>query len=325
MGVLEKNFEEMILYMKTKAKSNSKSAYSTALKYTIKNKSFCKKKSKEAEENIGAEKGKKTYKHTFKFLSKDLRNTDDDYIHISRRVETMNHERKMREFHNLIKSYEEEYHKNLCDVSHKELYFQVRNYAEKESSYLYIKDSTEQFVFEKFALPDIVKIYLYKIFYPRIFEYTYDEEQIQFSSNYINENFDDIFLMMETLFKTIIYDAFIVCATEHCICKIKSLKKFDLMTDDFIIDECPDFNTLKEIIRNLIASNSETDKRYDFLEIMIPTIMFITTFHIKMYSEGTTNRRETGNSKVITLFKKKWFIVVIEVTIVAMHWLKLTE
>ena len=106
----------------------------------------------------------------------------------------MGTERKKKEFLKYVSAYESECTTPICEISKVEIRRQMIDYAENHSSYVILTDNALHFSIQKIVLCNIAKIFLYKLFFPRVFDFKVKDESITFDSNYIEKNFDYIFL-----------------------------------------------------------------------------------------------------------------------------------
>lgn len=171
-------------------------------------------------------------------------------------------------------------------MSKNELLIQVQDCAEQKNSLIRLTDSAEQFMIHRIQLEDVVKLYLYKLFYTRIFDIQIQDEQVVFLSDYINKNFDDIFHQIETLFEAIVFDGAIIAIAQRCKAEIASIKDFDKNTNS---------SSVESLIKDLKSYVTKTNMRTYILEVMKPDIIFTAIFYQNIYTNNKQMARKINN------------------------------
>lgn len=235
----------------------------------------------------------KVRKHSLSYYSKRLMNSDG-FLKLTRRPETMDTERKKQEFFKCVLAYEGEYQIPICEVSKIDLRKQLFQRAETHSSFIVLLGDARQFDIHKISLYNIVKIFLYKLFYPQIFDFDIVNDSISFNSQYIEDNFDDIFLDMERLFASIVFDGALLSLKKVCTQEIMSYGSYtDTAIDskqlsDFFDTYIPDFDTESQLGKKTL------------MKIMLPSMAFVSRMYYNINKSGSGIR-------MTTLFSKKLF------------------
>lgn len=201
-------------------------------------------------------------------------------------------------FYNMVKKYEEESKVQLCELSTNELAFRLLSYMEDKQAIISLKDNSKQFLPYKFAVPSIVELYLYKLFYSRIFDYDIignnDEIDIVFRSKFINENFDEIYQQIGKLIKCLWYDGLTIAIYEMC------NESFGSINKEFTIDVEDDIEDLEKDIALVVQCSS--DARVRLLEYYTLSIIFMAKFHMHLYKDQTDK-----DHKITSLLKGKTY------------------
>lgn len=204
-------------------------------------------------------------------------------------------------FLSFIRTFEENNNIRLCDMSKNELLYSFLDFVEHTNSVIALKDDSRQFVPYRFKFPDVMKLYLYKAFYPEIFDYDIvhegKQEVIKFKSTYIEENFHDIYIHMEFLFTAMLYDALLIAIERYSLEQINSMKTYNVDIDPG--KEVPD---LLEDLKGWLepGTNKEEfhDPREKILHMFIPSIIFFSKFHYFLYE-----KREISKVLITTTMK----------------------
>lgn len=148
----------------------------------------------EKEKNDGATEKTDAYnKHSSKFYTKYFRDSSNN-IRVTRIASTVKGTQAVKKFFTLVNKYETDNNILLSELSKEELMFRMLDRIEKTGTVLELADDIRQFLTYRFKLPDELRLYLYKAFYPRIFDFNENKE---FHSEYIRENFDSIYRQIE--------------------------------------------------------------------------------------------------------------------------------
>ena len=269
---------------KGKSITSSKSAYTDTTNKCISNDTFM------SDRVIHYESQRE--KHTNKFLSQYFRDSND-VLTITRNPLTVDNAKARKNFLKLVSEFEKNNNLKLRDISKAELLYRFLDFTENTNSIIYLKDDARQFMAYRFLYPDIMKLYLYKMFYPSIFDFDITENgsTIKFESSYIDENFKQIYRQIEFMCLTIVYDAMII-AVENCsyrhIYAMKNYKAFVNPYDnvDDIIDILNKEFTIKK------------EPRTDLVKKLQPSIIFLA----KHFSHFYKNRN--SEYKLITSILK---------------------
>ena len=92
-------------------------------------------------------------------------------VSMSRDPSSLTNREARKKFLSLVCNYEELNEVKLCDISTNELRFRMLDWIEENNTIVRIKDDARQFLPYRFQYPDVIKLYLYKLFYPRIFDF----------------------------------------------------------------------------------------------------------------------------------------------------------
>ena len=166
---------------KGKTTSDSASVYIDEKNKQINNDKLISDRMNYSEENIR--------KHSKRYFAHFFRDSDKT-LHVTRNPLTIDDSKARTIFLDLISNFEENNMLKLSDISKDELFYLFLDFAEESNSLIHLKDDARQFMAYRFLFPDIMKLYLYKLFYPRIFEFTVNEEsELIFRSEHIEKNF----------------------------------------------------------------------------------------------------------------------------------------
>ena len=214
------------------------------------------------------------------------------YVSITRKPETRFGISARQSFYRMINTYESEKNILLIEVSKTDLLLQLLDYIEKEETILFVKDDSKQFLPSSFQVPAILKLYLYKLFYPRIFDYsvTQDQSDIIFRSWYIKENFDQIYHQIELLASRIIYDGLLIATRNVCYHHIKGFHSY--------VGGISPFEEIEDLLCFIDAEFDKCkDERKKLLHIFAPSAIFMAKFLKNMYTPGETNKNTLENNQ----------------------------
>lgn len=192
-------------------------------------------------------------------------------------------------FLNLVSNYERTNGVKLNETSKFALICRIFEFAENNNSLIYNKDDAEQFFIHKLKITDIVKIYLYKLLYQRIFDFDVvnvsDGKNIIFRSEYIESNFLMIYRHVEELCEALVYDGMILSLFKLTNKNIESMIKFkqDISLSDNV-------STLSNDIKQNLSCSKEPRKV--FIELLLPSTLFLARRHFYMH-EGLKNNTKT--------------------------------
>lgn len=264
---------------KGKTTSDSASVYIDEKNKHINNDKLLSDRMNFSEENIQKH-SKRYFAHFFRDGDKTLR--------VTRNPLSIDEPKARTTFLELIYNFEENNMLKLSDVSKDELFYLFLDFAEETNSLIHLKDDARQFMAYRFLFPDIMKLYLYKLFYPRIFEFAVTEKsELIFRSEYIEKNFKFIYRQIEFLCLTLVYDAILI-ATETCAYNhIESMKNFAL--------ELTPKDNVESILSNidLVLSNSK-DKKSELINKLKPSIVFFTKHYNHLYSSKKDNPKNVN-------------------------------
>ncbi len=265
---------------KGKIDSNSKRVTTDKKNSNVNNTRFDSKRlvspAEEAAERIKKEQeGKKWARKKPHFYARYMRNASG-YVSLTRTPESITDRKARALFKELVDRYEENNELQLQDLSKKMIMCRMLEYIEAGNTLLKLKDEAEQFLSYRFLFLDAVWLYLFKIFYPRIFDFEIlnedGRESIKFSSDYIEHNFSKIYKEVEILTYTIVYDSIII-ATEHYLSQqISSLKDCDI--------KIRPADTIEEIsvhLENQIKASC--NPRIQLAVFLKPSIIFLAKYH----------------------------------------------
>ena len=264
---------------KGKTASDSASVYIDEKNKQIHNDKLISDRMNFSEENIRKH-SKRYFAHFFRDSDKTLR--------VTRNPLTIDDSKARTTFLDLICNFEENNMLKLSDISKDELFYLFLDFAEESNSLIHLKDDARQFMAYRFLFPDIMKLYFYKLFYPRIFEFTVTEEsELIFRSEYIEKNFKYIYRQIEFLCLTIVYDAILI-ATETCACNhIEAMKKFAL--------EITPEDNVENLISNIdeVLKNSK-DKKAELVNKLKPSIVFFAKHYHHLYHGKKSNQKNVN-------------------------------
>lgn len=255
-----------------KIDSTSKSAYQDKLNENITNKIFMSQRVVVPED----EEKRKCDRFYLggKFDSKGL-------FRVTRHILKINDPEARLKFKALVENFEKHNNLQLCDTSKIELLYGFLDYVEGTYSLVELKGDAANFDPKEFKFPDVMILYLYKMLYPRIFDFEPVPQGcsriIKFRSDFIEKNFEKIYKQMNLLCFAIIYDAMLI-AIETLSCKyIKSLKK----DYDDPINPKQDVSVIHKTLCDLFSASK--DGRSKILKIFSPSIIFFANHHFYLY------------------------------------------
>lgn len=268
---------------KGKQHSDSKSAYDNETNQRIDNRIF-EFQEKHIPEN------KKAY-HTVNFFTKYFTNTENK-VSFTRNPSSVNDKQAREKFLALVQNYESNAGLKLCESSKSELLYRFLDFTEKTNSIIHLKDDAQQFLVYRFLFPDVMKLYFYKMFYPGIFDFdivcSEHEKTIKFKSDYIEENFNDIFKQINMLCYTIVYDALIIAVEDCAVKHISSMKRYSVtLTPSSGIHE------IAEDFEKQIKKNS--DARTPLVKKFAPCLFFFAKHHGNLQPQKELPARKISN------------------------------
>lgn len=227
-------------------------------------------------------------------------------IHITTDPLMIDDEHTRRRFLAFVRRYEENNKIRLLDASKNELLYAFLDYVEATDSIISLNDDSEQFVPYRFQFPDVMKLYFYKMFYPGIFDFDVVQgengETIKFRSEYLEENFPEIYKSINFMFLAILYDALIIAIENSSFKQIESMKSYDVT-----INPEDAVSSLKEYLEDMFKINEKIkaskdkkkkgkkkkgkkkeknkEPREKILEMFIPSIIFFSKHHHVMYKK----------------------------------------
>ena len=252
---------------KGKSKTTSKSAYTDTINMCINNTKFS-----APEENPNVN-------HKEKFYTKYFINSNNQ-LTVTRNPLSINDAQARKKFLRLVSEFESNTELKLSDTSKSELLLLFLDFAETTNSIIHLKDDAMQFLVYKFLFPDIMKLYLYKVFYPRVFDFeiieTTTDTNIIFKSSYIEENFEQIFKNIELICLSIVYDAMLI-AVENCSLKhIIEMKKYKAT----VIPSDSAYTILENLDEEFKAS---TELRANLIKNFKSSIVFFARYYNYLY------------------------------------------
>ncbi|MBE7032822.1 MAG: hypothetical protein E7406_01160 [Ruminococcaceae bacterium] len=255
-----------------KIDSTSKSAYQDNLNENIINKTFMSQRVvvPENEEE----------KKSDSFYLRSRVNSTKRYMITKHLLEISDSLARLR-FKGLTKNFEEQNNLQLSGTSKIELLYGFLDYVEETFSLVCLKDDAVNFDTHKFKFPDIMKLYLYKMLYPRIFDFEPVPNGcsgiIKFRSDFIEENFEKIYKQVELLCLAIVYDAMLIAIETLSFKYIKSLKK----DYDEPINPKQDVPVIQETLHDLFADSK--DGRSKILNLFSSSAIFFAKHHFYLY------------------------------------------
>ena len=217
---------------------------------------------------------------------------------LTRDPDTISRIQARTNFYNLVNDYERENNVSLVNLSKNELMFRLLNHLEETETLVSLNDNSKQFLPYKISVPNIVKLYFYKLFYSNIFDFEIilndNAIDLHFKSTYINDNFDEIYHQIENLIICLWYDGLLIAIKDLCCEIILSIKK----------SVEPTIN-IGDTIENLVDLINEdtgnfSDMRIKLLSSFTQSVIFMGKFHLNFY--GT---QEDKDHKLTSLLKGK--------------------
>ncbi len=205
------------------------------------------------------------------------------YVAMTRNPNSVCEGEAIERFKNLIEKYNNE-EITLATLSKEMITYRMLEDIEAKEAIVVFKDDSCLFLIYKFSLLESVKIALYKIFYPRIFDYELidDKKQLLFYSPYIKKNFLKIFKSIEKLSQAIIIDSMIIAIEDYILNQLFSLKKSKIkINPENPIDE------MHEYLQNQI--NATHSPRERLASHLIPSIVFLSRYYKNVYDNSTDN------------------------------------
>ncbi len=251
---------------KGKTRSDAVSAYQDTTNEKIQNFTF------QSKRNVIP---KKKDRKSVKFYARNLRSSNS-YVGLSRNPTTIFGIQARSKFYRLVKSFENANEIKLYDLSKQDLMFAVLNYAETHQSVLRIKDDSKQFLPYKCLFPDLIKLYLYKLFYPRVFDFEINEEnKITFLSDYVENNFDYIYQNIEMLCLSMVYDAMIIAIEKY-------LTSYIVVEKTYPVTINPK-DSILVILQNIKNNIREKSNFYNILIHLLPSAIFMAKHSLYTY------------------------------------------
>lgn len=180
--------------------------------------------------------------------------------------------------------------------------FKLKEYIETTNSILRIKDDSRQFLSYKFEYDDIIRLYLYKAFYPSVFDYDIVQangnENIVFKSSYIKENIGVIQQQIEILLWTISYDAIAIAISNQAYEQISSSKRYNATIRCDITA-----NEIKEDIEVEVKTPRKKIPSIKLIKFFVPSIVYGAKYHSRLYKNKDTNK-EKPEKKIVSIFTK---------------------
>lgn len=210
---------------------------------------------------------------------KNLRNSSGTTL-VTRYPETVSGYHARSKFKKLVQGFEKKSHISVSDLSKQDLMFNVLNYTENHQAIIQLKDDCKQFLTYRFTFPDSVKLYLYKLFYPRVFDFIIDDKEndIIFMSDYIKDNFDSIYKNVEMLCWTIVWDAITIAIERYFSYYISIEEKY---SDK--IDPNEDVQSILENIKNVHTYENENNNFYNLVIHLLPSVLFFVKHSSRLY------------------------------------------
>lgn len=274
-----------------KNESTSQSAYSTEKNEVVNNRVFV---SDQTAQPTGDQK-----RHTVEYYTKYFMNTDGLAKVTRDPFRMLDSNRAKKYFGDLVERYEMAYEVQLADLSKRELMFKLLEMVEQAQAMVALKDDARQFMTYRFVVPDILKLYLYKVFYPRIFDFSKSDEGITFSSTYIQQNFSIIYRQIEVLSYTLIYDAMIMAAADVCENEILSIKK-----DETALNCGEDAEGLYEHLTGELGRDAQREPRFGILALLVPSLLFKAKHYGYVYGFKTETAKKTTRILSVPVFYK---------------------
>lgn len=243
---------------------------------------------------------------TDEFYTRYLRGTDKK-VTLFRNISTIFDLDAKTKFHQFVSQIESGNNVSLKEFSKNDLMLEAFKYAEKNNGILVCKDDSRQFFPYKILMSDRIKLYLYKLLCPLIFDYDFSKEEncIVFKSKYIENNIGSIYRNFEMLFLCIVYDAFIISIVDYMKSYIEgeSLFEEELEMKIFDFDSKEKGIKVRDYLQNLF---SEEDEKNDIYAHLILSIIFFGRYYNEIYrSRKIEMKKHTDILKVKTFYAKK--------------------
>lgn len=278
---------------KGKTKSDSTAAYINAVNNNIDNKIFDSKRTVYPEK-IEDRKVRSFYERYF------LNGTNK--VSVTRNPLSVDNIQARKKFHSLTANYEYNNELKLSDVSKEELMCNLLDFVEITNSLIKIKDNAKQFMPYRLLFPDVVKLYLYKLFYPRIFDFEVQPgiygDFVKFKSTYINKNFDVIYRQIELMCLAIVYDAMLIAIEQSVVQHIESMKTYKAFVT--VSDCAPKINDALDI-----EFNATPERRIEIIKKLKPSIVFLSRHYDYFHRKGVETKLITAILKGNTFYAGK--------------------
>ncbi len=196
------------------------------------------------------------------------------HVLLTRTPESLTDREARKKFKNLVDSYEKDNELSLSDLSKRLIMCRMLENIEEYNAFINIKDEARQFLSYRFEFLDAVWIYLFKVFYPQMFDYEFlndDNRCVKFHSQYIENNFHTIFKDVDILTRTIIYDSIIIAIENYLLKQIESINEYKIE-----IHPCNNIENLKMHLDNQL---NHDDPRIKLIKYLKPSIIFLTMYY----------------------------------------------
>ena len=276
-----------------KIDSTSKSAYQDKLNENIVNKIFMSQRVVIPEDE--EERKCDRFYLGGKFDSKGL-------FRVTRHILKINDPEARLKFKTLVENFEKLNKLQLCDTSKIELLYGFLDYVEGTYSLVELKGDAGNFDPKGFKFPDVMILYLYKMLYPRIFDFEPVPQGcsgiIKFRSDFIEENFEKIYKQVNLLCFAIIYDAMLIAMETLSFKYIKSLKK----DYDEPINPKQNVPIIQKTLHDLFANNK--DGRSKILKLFSSSAIFFAKHHFYLYggTKDDNGKKNATNRDIDKIF-----------------------
>lgn len=222
-------------------------------------------------------------------------------IRLTRDVKSYSHNYAIEKFRELVNKYEKENKINVAAWSKEEALFALLSHIEKNNCLYFLPDDSQQFWSFKFKIPDILRIYLYKVFYPRVFECDLEllppnGKKADLKGDFVSIHFENIFHEVEEMSNIIMYDAIIIAIQKMCEKYIACDNRIKIHVDKS--DE-----VIEEDIRNSLSCEKEgqsVDYRKLLYSYFISSSVFLANCrkHASYIRDGEDKEKKL--SKILT-------------------------
>lgn len=268
------------------------------VKYVMREKKVPDESNKTSETNTDPN----SHQHSVSLFYKNFKNSTKRVL-LTRDPDTIHGKNARMNFYNLVNDYEKDNELSLIDLSKNEIMFRMLNYLEETNALISLNDNSKQFLPYKISVPNIVKLYFYKLFYSDIFDFEVvhnnNDIDINFNSTYINKNFDKIYQQIEKLIYCIWYDGLIIAIKNLCFEIFLNFKKSvepAIEEDGSIEDQIDDIND--NTVKN-------ADPRINLLGYYTQSLIFMQKFHLAFYGNSDKAHKYTSLLKGQIYYKGK--------------------